>query len=132
MKNFLNTAAGVLMAISGLGDGTPLGKMLLRQAGRIAINRTVAGVHFPMDSRAGQILGTCLAEYVHSRATGKAWLRHRSFDANSCLGDDFLGYPADETDSVHGKGLTIIDKAKPVPKSLLLASLWAEANKEWK
>jgi hypothetical protein len=41
-------------------------QQLMRQAARVAINRTVAGVHFPVDSAAGQVLGLTLGEYfVH-------------------------------------------------------------------
>jgi len=42
-------------------------EQLMRQAARIAINRTVAGVHFPVDSAAGQLLGLTLAEYFMHR-----------------------------------------------------------------
>lgn len=43
------------------------GDQLMRQAARIAINRTVAGVHFPVDSAAGQLLGLTLGEYFVRR-----------------------------------------------------------------
>lgn len=124
-------AAGVLMAISKQGPGTPLGDMLLRLAGRIAINRTVAGVHFPIDSRAGQVLGACLAEYVQGRATGKARVRHRIFDASDSLQEDFLGYPLHNAEKTDDKGLGTVAKAATVPKSALLASVWEEAQNEW-
>lgn len=42
-------------------------EQLMRQAARIAINRTVAGVHFPVDSAAGQLLGLSLGEYLLAR-----------------------------------------------------------------
>jgi hypothetical protein len=42
---------------------------LMRQAARIAINRTVAGVHFPVDSVAGTLLGLTLAEYLINLCT---------------------------------------------------------------
>lgn len=37
-------------------------------AARIAVNRTVAGVHFPLDSAAGSVLGRRVAQYVMRRA----------------------------------------------------------------
>lgn len=39
-------------------------QQLLRQAARIAQNRTVAGVHFPVDSAAGATLGVSLGGYI--------------------------------------------------------------------
>jgi hypothetical protein len=43
---------------------------LMRQAARIAINRIAAGVHFPVDAVAGQVLGLKLGEYFVHRC---AW-----------------------------------------------------------
>ena len=43
---------------------------LMRQAARIAANRTVAGVHFPADSIAGAMLGLLIGHYVVLRGTG--------------------------------------------------------------
>lgn len=42
--------------------GASWGEILMRQASRIAVNRTVAGVHFLMDSVAGALLGLTVAE----------------------------------------------------------------------
>ena len=51
-------------------NATPhLTNMLLRVAGRISQNRTVAGVHFPVDSIAGAALGVQLGKYLVNRAT---------------------------------------------------------------
>ncbi|WCR14068.1 phosphatase PAP2 family protein [Paracoccus seriniphilus] len=59
---------------------------LYRLACRIAINRTVAGVHFPADSAAGAVLGIQLGRYMFQRAraeiTGSGELGHASFDGS--------------------------------------------------
>jgi hypothetical protein len=54
------------------GDGTLMhlwANQLMRQAARIAVNRTVAGLHFPVDSAAGALLGLTLAEYLINLCT---------------------------------------------------------------
>jgi hypothetical protein len=45
-----------------------LHRQLLRYAHRVAENRVVAGLHYPIDSIAGQVLGTMLARYAAARA----------------------------------------------------------------
>ena len=51
---------------SPYGDAS-YGRQFFRLAARMAINRTVAGVHFPIDSVAGSLLGLTLADYFLAR-----------------------------------------------------------------
>jgi hypothetical protein len=51
------------------GSNPGLRDMLYRQAFRMAFNRIVAGVHFPVDLPAGAILGLALGEYFVRRCT---------------------------------------------------------------
>jgi hypothetical protein len=61
------------------------------QAARIAINRTVAGVHYPVDSAAGQLLGQSLAEFFIARCVGGNF-NHWTFNGvNFPNNDDFFG-----------------------------------------
>ena len=121
--------ARVLMAVSHHGPLSPVGDMLLRQAARIAINRTVAGVHFPMDSRAGQILGTGLAEYLVGRCVAGHAVQYRRFDAQDYLEENFVGPRLDRVDA-NTRGLTLGSTATP-PASALLGWLWTRARAEW-
>ena len=69
------TALVLLRLISGAAPvGSPYREnqwaaQLMGLASRVAINRTVAGVHFPIDSVAGCILGLTLGEYFYRRCT---------------------------------------------------------------
>jgi membrane-associated phospholipid phosphatase len=104
---------------------------LLRQAARIAINRQVAGVHFPIDSRAGQVLGTSLAGYIEARATGAARIRHRAFDAEGYLEEDFLGPDHDGTSTPDDRGLVQVGPEAAVHPSAALGWMWERAVGEW-
>ena len=109
----------------------------MAQAARIAINRTVAGVHFPVDSMAGQLLGLSVAEYVIARCkpSGGAATSIDSwaFDGNHNLIGDFCG---DELFTV-GTGrktqpyATKTAGAVSVSGSDLLNWLWTGAAGEW-
>jgi hypothetical protein len=48
-------------------------------AHRIAVNRTIAGVHFPIDNAAGAVFGIALGEAIYALGTGKKPLELQSF-----------------------------------------------------
>lgn len=66
------TAAHMLsnMLIGLLEPDATRRALLHRLAYRVAYNREVAGVHYPVDSVAGRALGTTLATYLKAVATG--------------------------------------------------------------
>jgi hypothetical protein len=72
------------------GEGSEVHQQLERLAYRIADNRVVAGVHFPMDSVAGCLLGQTLAAYFHAACTG---------DAASIKEAQFLGAKLDDDEA---------------------------------
>jgi hypothetical protein len=121
----------------------------MRQAARIAINRTIAGVHYPVDSSAGQLLGLSLAEYFLARCGwggSSAALEAWHFDGGAFEGQqDFAG--TELFDAAQGTRLSTpyasrIESVLPsqsappvqpfsVAASPHLAWLWAQARLEW-
>ncbi|GAB5434896.1 MAG: hypothetical protein FalmKO_00210 [Falsiruegeria mediterranea] len=55
----------------GAQGGVDAGKQVFELAHRIAVNRTIAGVHYPIDSMAGAALGFSIGEAVAAFATGE-------------------------------------------------------------
>ncbi|WP_405402284.1 phosphatase PAP2 family protein [Paracoccus sp. Ld10] len=108
---------------------------LFRLACRIAVNRTVAGVHFPVDSASGAVLGMQVAQYMLARADPGATVRAARFDGRLYHDDgavrDFhygvldgmLG-GTDPATTLTGDALA----ARPAP---LWTTLVARARSEW-
>ena len=119
-------------------------EMLMRQAARVAVNRTVAGVHFPADSAAGALMGLTLADFIAERCDpGVRTRSHGRF-----LGGNFDGaqdfdwhmlYDAAEDSQPRHSGerhhpWARVGRAK-APRgaegSAVLAWLWDKAVAEW-
>jgi hypothetical protein len=115
----------------------------MRLASRVAINRTVAGVHFPVDSAAGQLLGLTLGEYFVHLATAAAGTNFRGwqFDGTKFLKDaDFewrliytpggAGHVTPTSGPNYAPQLPAGGAAVIAPSGYL-PWLWAKAKGEW-
>jgi hypothetical protein len=109
---------------------------------RVAMNRVVAGLHFPVDNLAGRVLGTVLGRYVVHRCmpTGKPACPSASFIGPDCPPDEVYD-PASQRllpgEDQHpdlpmpayyrrGADLPVLDE---VPNDIL-APLWLKASQE--
>ena len=105
---------------------------LERQAARITTNRVIAGVHFPVDSMAGRMLGVALAEYFVGRCLGSTATKSRTFNA-SYIDDhphtDFNPFSADQKLSA-GKFYSETSGGT-ITQSHLLQYLWCKAREEF-
>ena len=124
---------------SAVVAGAPTEEQLYRQATRIAVNRTVAGVHFPVDSIAGAMLGRALGRYLVARGKGGSLGSYvfkmtaqtpavtLDFDQAKLLAT--TGGTADPTFPV------TVDTSAPISittqANSALKWLWDEAVKEW-
>jgi membrane-associated phospholipid phosphatase len=113
-------------------------EQLMRQANRIAVNRTVAGVHFPVDSAAGALLGLTLGQYFYRRATGSSNYQSCRFHGERWNGvDDFqwrlLYDTTNDARQFSAAPNPLFEKIadQTVAKNDLLAELWTLAAAEW-
>ena len=127
--------ARVLKVLTNPPQGSETRAQLKRQAARIAINRTVAGVHFPVDSAAGRLLGEALAGYfVYRCAQPAAGYKDRSFDgtqftnAGAVLDFDYhVPLQNTPTSLFNTEGAT----HTLTTQSQVLKKLWDLAKDEW-
>ncbi len=108
------------------GDKASRIDLICRQAHRIAANRTVAGVHFPMDSRASAGLGLQIDRAFCAMMGAGGTLQDGDvlFDPSATPGADFL-YP--DLAALRQQGRSAI----PVAQSPILNRLWAQAAAEF-
>jgi hypothetical protein len=122
-------------------------EQVLRLANRIAVNRTIAGVHFPVDSAAGCVLGLTLGYYFVARCKTTT-SSNTTYDAHKLDGPTFPQGTAAMADGdfywtlyidpATGNILTPTSVTKlnttgtlPVQFSPLLNWLWGKALAEW-
>jgi hypothetical protein len=109
----------------------------MAQAARIAINRTVAGLHFPVDSAAGTVLGLTLGNYFMSRCKEGGSYQPWTFDGSEYPPDrDFYRNDFFDTGSqMVGESVASAVKGHDfvaASHSELLKWLWNKAKGEWK
>jgi hypothetical protein len=115
-------------------------RMLMAQAARIAVNRTVAGLHFPADSYAGMVLGYYVADIVAARAgKGTKSKAGATFDGKDIEKTDFradlvwgAGGRLDvDNDAGTKKIVKHSTDAMDIDTSQPIKWLWDAALKEW-
>lgn len=125
------------------------GIQFMKLANRIAVNRTVAGVHFPLDSAAGATLGLTLGAYFVGRAKGGVGsytpahfdgratvpaedtsIGHRDFHWTMAF--DVKAGRIREDEDAHPSIKLLKDRVNLEGQgSEILHWLWDEARKEW-
>lgn len=127
--------ATILQALlqSANQTGDQYKEQLQRLAARVAVNRTVAGLHYPVDSAVGRLLGTALGDFFVARCIGGK-LHERGFDGPKF--HDAKGHVVDfdlrvsMTDNQSGY-YQLMPSADHVAASPLMAFMWSKAVKEW-
>lgn len=120
---------GVVDELLGLQSSGQKWVQLNRLSWRIAENRVVAGLHYPMDSIGGWQLGTMLAKYFVAKCKGGNLGVGASFNTTGLNG---ASLPDDDTPlgQVPGcSGPTSITVVVSVP---ILSELWTAADEELK
>jgi membrane-associated phospholipid phosphatase len=103
-----------------------------RLTARITTNRVIAGVHFPVDSMAGRMLGEALGEFFVGRCTGGKHFQRRRFIAAGIDGLPNTDFNPFATNQQLGVGPFYARSPGPIiPSSPLLRYVWHKAEEEW-
>jgi hypothetical protein len=124
--------SSVLQAL--LPHGGRCKEQLDRQAARIAVNRTVAGLHYPVDSAAGRLLGSGLADFFVARCKGNTKLHSRGFKGPSFESAEGTAIDFDPRVSLTDNKSGYYEYLAPIGSiiaSPLLAFMWTKAAREW-
>jgi hypothetical protein len=113
-------------------DPLRIRRLLYKQAERIAVNRTVAGVHFPIDSWAGAALGEAVGEVILAmcRPGAVAPRAYAATDGDFALADFAPAITGGAGDPA-SFGLTRGAAVTLTPTSDLFAWLWDKAADEF-
>lgn len=91
--------AVVLMRMMGRDPfDTPVNHIPLRLAHRIAVNRTIAGVHYPIDSRAGAHLGAAIGDAIWAILSNSDEIASSAYNPNAIAGPEEGTVVSDERD----------------------------------
>ncbi|PWT86953.1 MAG: hypothetical protein C5B56_11565, partial [Proteobacteria bacterium] len=104
-----------------------------RQTARITTNRVISGVHFPVDSMAGRMLGTALGEYFVARCTGGQTFAGRTFLAagiDNAPTTDFNPFIPPQLGLNDGTFYSV-GQPQNIPQSSLMPYFWYKARAEW-
>jgi membrane-associated phospholipid phosphatase len=107
-------------------------EQLERQMARITTNRVIAGVHFPVDSMAGRMLGVALGEYFVGRCKAGHQFKRRKFIAagiDNAPTTDFN--PFNNAQKLNGGAFYSEASGGNISKSNLMEQVWYEAQHEW-
>jgi hypothetical protein len=103
-----------------------------RQAARITTNRVIAGMHFPVDSMAGRMLGVALGEYFVGRCIAGKHFKGRKFIASwidNAAATDFNPFSSDQ--KLDAGKLYSETPGGNIGQSNLMPHMWNEAKAEW-
>ena len=124
----LNGVVGSSKGRAYFPDPKRLQDLLLRQAARIAVNRTVAGMHFPVDSWAGAAIGEAIGQIILAMCDKGGAIRSRRYTAS---GDSDFSLGAWQKDAAT-HGLAFAAKAAvPVEPSAIFGWLWGKVSAEF-
>ena len=113
--------------------GSKYQEQLERLAARIAVNRTVAGLHYPVDSAVGRLLGTSLADFFIARCTGGK-VHKRGFNGPKFHGpkDSVIDFdPRVSMTDNKSHYYEYSSAGAPIAASPLMAFMWKKAAAEW-